>query len=718
MVRLITQNLLSCPSRACAYPTNFPLSFRNVTKLEMVEADFNEEFLRGVLSRLEWQALRKSAAELGNTDLPEQSPDLTRPEAIPLDLLKTLHHVLLEIVVADGEMVCPQCEHVYRIKDSIPNMSSLFPTLITRRNLAGSRILTSYRRKSLDGGLPGAGTGVTVSNSGMVTLPTGHRFRLHMRHLIAFLCLISFTIYYFSSPPSTTTSARFSPSQAQTAKLLSYCPHSTSRKHIPTVVLQGTQTVAPDANRTVLVLEQPGDQPAPFLPYAYPPRELRFAQTVSVQDEAKRRPGAGRLNDGVNSDDERGQQLCKVHRVASSPRPPVPEGWKNSSVMFGMSTTPDRVLANLPVWSHWIPSAKPPPLDPSVKAMTAKLPLVLVLTPPQNPTETARAREAMEEANGMGMFVEMRPREAERFETRYFALAEEMWEEAKRREEEDGIRTDWFIFSDDDTFFPDFDSLAHLLGSYDANGDWLIGTLSESTKQVAQWGHIAYGGAGILVSRGIMRRMNEEGVWNRCLAKFGASFGGDAMVTHCAALVMDKSAEDALTLEPTLHQLDIRGDGTGFFQSGFLFTSLHHWGSWFTLFPPWHESGAGDLRKGITLVGKAAKAVGGDNWGRRYVFEGGKVVVALGYSVTIEAKPLTQAELDKSEHTWWEFETFHPIRPGQEEALDKRTYYVTGVRQLDAAGIYRIEHKNREGERVDIIWDQRDTKPKKHGWFS
>lgn len=186
--------------------------------------------------------------------------------------------------------------------------------------------------------------------------------------------------------------------------------------------------------------------------------------------------------------------------------------------------------------------------------------------------------------------------------------------------------------------------------------------------KVAQWGHIAYGGAGILVSRGIMRRMNDEGVCasrvfvvgaahssltcvlagNRCLAKFGASFGGDAMVTHCAALVMEKSAEDALTLEPTLHQLDIRGDGTGFFQSGFLFTSLHHWGSWFTLFPPWHESGAGDLRKGITLVGKAAKAVGGDNWGRRYVFEGGKVVVALGYSVTIEAKPLTQAELDKS----------------------------------------------------------------------
>ncbi|GAA6062364.1 hypothetical protein JCM10212_004210 [Sporobolomyces blumeae] len=122
MVRLITQNLLSCPSRACTYPQNFPLSFQNVDKLELVEAEFNEEFVRGVLSRLEWTALRKSAAELGNTDLPEQSPDLTAPQDIPVELLKTLHHVLLEIVVRDGQMVCPQCQHVFRIKDSIPNM--------------------------------------------------------------------------------------------------------------------------------------------------------------------------------------------------------------------------------------------------------------------------------------------------------------------------------------------------------------------------------------------------------------------------------------------------------------------------------------------------------------------------------------------------------------------------------------------------------------------
>lgn len=94
------------------------------------------------------------------------------------------------------------------------------------------------------------------------------------------------------------------------------------------------------------------------------------------------------------------------------------------------------------------------------------------------------------------------------------------------------------MISDDDTFYPDFDSLARLLASHDPDEDWLIGTLSESTKQVramswcraaswaradqtvadrplllqvAQWGHIAYGGAGIILSRSVLEKMNESG---------------------------------------------------------------------------------------------------------------------------------------------------------------------------------------------------------------
>ena len=128
--------------------------------------------------------------------------------------------------------------------------------------------------------------------------------------------------------------------------------------------------------------------------------------------------------------------------------------------------------------------------------------------------------------------------------------------------------------------------------------------------------------------------------------------------------------------------------------------------------------------------------MGGDNWGRRYVFEDGKVVVNLGYSVVVEAKAVTKSDLAKSvslacssyscicpssvasqEHTWWEFETFHPIRDGREEGTEKRTYYLSGVRNLDQ-GIVRLEHKNREGERVDIIWDGRAGPTRGGKWAS
>lgn len=42
------------------------------------------------------------------------------------------------------------------------------------------------------------------------------------------------------------------------------------------------------------------------------------------------------------------------------------------------------------------------------------------------------------------------------------------------------------LYSDDDTFFPDFDSLVRMLSEHDSKRDVLIGALSESTKQVCR----------------------------------------------------------------------------------------------------------------------------------------------------------------------------------------------------------------------------------------
>ncbi|KAM5541603.1 hypothetical protein V8D89_004793 [Ganoderma adspersum] len=115
MVRLITHNLLACHAKGCT-SNNFPLLFQDVA-IELRDADFNADFLRGFLPRLEWPALVGAARQLGDTSLPPE-----QPEMLDDDFLQKLHHVLLEIHVEEGAMVCPNCKHVYPISNGIPNM--------------------------------------------------------------------------------------------------------------------------------------------------------------------------------------------------------------------------------------------------------------------------------------------------------------------------------------------------------------------------------------------------------------------------------------------------------------------------------------------------------------------------------------------------------------------------------------------------------------------
>ncbi|KAJ3755232.1 hypothetical protein EV360DRAFT_50083 [Lentinula raphanica] len=134
MVRLITHNLLACHVKGCT-SNNFPLQLQNV-QIELREADFNPDFLKTFLPKLEWKALVDSAKEariyleflrklqliiapiqLGDTSLP-----LEQPEMLDDEFLKNLHHVLLEIHIEEGNMMCPNCKHSYPISNGIPNM--------------------------------------------------------------------------------------------------------------------------------------------------------------------------------------------------------------------------------------------------------------------------------------------------------------------------------------------------------------------------------------------------------------------------------------------------------------------------------------------------------------------------------------------------------------------------------------------------------------------
>ncbi|KAI0034822.1 hypothetical protein K488DRAFT_77031 [Vararia minispora EC-137] len=115
MVRLITHNLLACHAKGCT-TNNFPLQIKDA-QLALREAEFNPDFLRGFIPRIEWAALVSAARQLGDESLPNEVPEM-----IDDDFLRGLHHVLLEIHIDEGAMVCPNCGHVYPISSGIPNM--------------------------------------------------------------------------------------------------------------------------------------------------------------------------------------------------------------------------------------------------------------------------------------------------------------------------------------------------------------------------------------------------------------------------------------------------------------------------------------------------------------------------------------------------------------------------------------------------------------------
>ncbi|KAJ7671616.1 hypothetical protein DFH06DRAFT_1037425, partial [Mycena polygramma] len=115
MVRLITHNLLACHVKGCT-SNNFPLELKDV-QVVLRESEFNPDFLRGFMPKLDWPALIGAGRQLGDTSLPDQPPEM-----LDDDFLKSLHHVLFEIHVEEGLMICPNCKHNYAVSNGIANM--------------------------------------------------------------------------------------------------------------------------------------------------------------------------------------------------------------------------------------------------------------------------------------------------------------------------------------------------------------------------------------------------------------------------------------------------------------------------------------------------------------------------------------------------------------------------------------------------------------------
>ena len=142
-MKLLTTNFLTCAVKACkSSPASFPLHFRDAV-LERTEIAFNPLFITNILPRVNWDALKTTAGELGLGGMvPDTNPSEVEDEkevdagegegvmevegaqienAEKGETLKKLHGLLLETVVTEGKLVCGNCGFEYPIKDGVGN---------------------------------------------------------------------------------------------------------------------------------------------------------------------------------------------------------------------------------------------------------------------------------------------------------------------------------------------------------------------------------------------------------------------------------------------------------------------------------------------------------------------------------------------------------------------------------------------------------------------
>lgn len=93
---------------------------------ENIEVEFSEIAVKKMLERIDYMALLSALQDLNYShSLPENLNCLAgnnSSEENKLEVYKKLHHVLFEIEVMEGNLVCPESGREFPVMRGIPNM--------------------------------------------------------------------------------------------------------------------------------------------------------------------------------------------------------------------------------------------------------------------------------------------------------------------------------------------------------------------------------------------------------------------------------------------------------------------------------------------------------------------------------------------------------------------------------------------------------------------
>jgi hypothetical protein len=245
------------------------------------------------------------------------------------------------------------------------------------------------------------------------------------------------------------------------------------------------------------------------------------------------------------------------------PRSPYPRTVDASDLLFGISTTYGRLndprTSPLKEWAHWL-------TDGRGRSNGAGLILRLVDASDSELEHTRRTMAAL------GMDVKVYASNSSiHMAQRYLSLLPALYNDPSRKHRK------WLAMCDDDTFFPSMHTLLDRLSTYDHRTDLYIGTLSEDTNNIKRHGSQAFGGAGVFFSlhlASVITQFHDECGTDQKLAESNTGWGpqGDILLRKC----IYENTEVRLTMLRDLHQLDIQGDPSGFYEAGLAPLSLHH----------------------------------------------------------------------------------------------------------------------------------------------
>lgn len=336
--------------------------------------------------------------------------------------------------------------------------------------------------------------------------------------------------------------------------------------------------------------------------------------------------------------------------------------------VFGVATYYDRMIEALPAFDHWLAGSGAPLVAVIVDHAEHDLPALESLFAQHN-IELKTVHGDPKLTIDQNHFITLRPTA-----------------QAIRPE------TQWVGILDDDTFFPSLYALSEKFKEYDHTKEVWLGQLSEDFYSVRSWGFFAYGGAGAFLSVPLAKKL--EPFQEQCLEE-AALPSGDGMLRDCVYY----HSKTKLTLVPGLHQQDMRGDLSGFFEAGIKPLSLHHWKSWY--------------EEPVPKIAQITR-VCGDCLLQRYQFDD-DTLFSNGYSIALYRKGVGGLNLDWMEATWNqhgpEFDfSIGPLRPAL-KASEKRSYRLKDAEWLQDGRlrqiyVYKADDKSKgaKDEVVELLW--------------